>query len=95
MTLFSTPSLPFLRQLRRKKRHKSFVYDSMLEQRNQAVRLLISFDSEKDVQVIRKSSREPYLVCRIPQGDLYLLKEAKKKFALAKKYRRRLQLLNF
>ncbi|MAC71256.1 MAG: hypothetical protein CMP84_16350 [Gammaproteobacteria bacterium] len=67
----------------------------MLEQRNQAVRLLISFDSEKDVQVIRKSSREPYLVCRIPQGDLYLLKEAKKKFALAKKYRRRLQLLNF
>ena len=67
----------------------------MLEQRNQAVRLLISFDSEKDVQVIRKSSREPYLVCRIPQRDLYLLKEAKKKFALAKKYRRRLQLLNF
>jgi hypothetical protein len=67
----------------------------MLEQRNQAVRLLVSFDSDKDIEVIRKSSRKPYLVCRIPQGDLYLLKEAKKKFALAKKYRRRLQLLNF
>ena len=95
MTLFSTPFKPFLRRIRRKKLHKSFVYDSMLEQRNQAVRLLISFDPDSNVEVIRRSTRKPYLICRVPQGDLYLLKEAKKKFALAKKYRRRLQLLNF
>jgi hypothetical protein len=95
MTLFSTHSIPFLRRLRRKRRHKNFVYDSMLEQRNQAVRLLISLDPSENVEVIRRSSRKPYLICRIPQGDLYLLKEAKRKFALAKKYRRRLQLLNF
>ena len=95
MTLFSTPLKTFLRRIRRKKLHKSFVYDSMLEQRNQAVRLLISFDPDKDVEVIRRSTRKPYLICRVHQGDLYLLKEAKKKFSLAKKYRRRLQLLNF
>jgi|TARA_B100001094_G_scaffold205667_1_gene199563 hypothetical protein len=95
MTLFSTPSLPFLRRLRRKKRHKAFVYDSMLEQRNQAIRLLLSIDPHTDVEVIRRSTIKPYLICRVPKGDLYLLKEAKRKFLLATKYKRRLLLLNF
>lgn len=88
-------SIPAFRRFRRKKLHRTYVYDSMLEQRNQAVRLLISFDPDTDVEVIRRSTRKPYLICRVPQGDLYLLKEAKRKFSLAKKYRRRLQLLNF
>ena len=88
-------SIPAFRRFRRKKLHRAFVYDSMLEQRNQAVRLLISFDPDTDVEVIRRSTRKPYLICRVPQGDLYLLKEAKRKFSLAKKHRRRLQLLNF
>ena len=38
---------------------------------------------------------KPYLICRVPKGDLYLLKEAKRKFLLATKYKRRLLLLNF
>lgn len=88
-------SIPAFRRFRRKKLHRAFVYDSMLEQRNQAVRLLISFDPDTDVEVIRRSTRKPYFICRVPQGDLYLLKEAKRKFSLAKKYRRRLKLLNF
>lgn len=95
MTLFSTPFKTLLRRIRRKKLHRTYVYDSMLEQRNQAVRLLISIDPNTDVEVIRRSTRKSYLICRVPQGDIYLLKEAKKKFSLARKYKRRLQLLNF
>lgn len=92
---FLTSSIPFLRRYRRKRLHKDYVYKNVLQLRNEAVRLLISVSSGDDIQKVRDSRQKPYVICRISQGDLYLLTEAKKKYSLAHKYKRRLQLLNF
>lgn len=92
---FLTSSIPFLRRYRRKRLHKDYVYKNVLQLRNEAVRLLISVSSGDDIQKVRDSRQKPYVICRISQGDLHLLKEAKKKYSLASKYKRRLQLLNF
>ena len=88
-------SIPAFRRYRRKRLHKEYVYSNMLQLRNEAVRLLISVSNGDDIQKVRDSRQKPYVICKISQGDLYLLKEAKRKYALAYKYKRRLQLLNF
>jgi hypothetical protein len=88
-------SIPAFRRYRRKRLHKDYVYSNMLQLRNEAVRLLISVSNGDDIQKVRDSRQKPYVICKISQGDLYLLKEAKKKYSLASKYKRRLQLLNF
>ena len=88
-------SIPAFRRYRRKRLHKEYVYSNMLQLRNEAVRLLISVSNGDDIQKVRDSKQKPYVICKISQGDLYLLKEAKRKYALASKYKRRLQLLNF
>ena len=88
-------SIPAFRRYRRKRLHKEYVYSNMLQLRNEAVRLLISVSNGDDIQKVRDSKQKPYVICKISQGDLYLLKEAKRKYSLASKYKRRLQLLNF
>jgi hypothetical protein len=97
MTLFLTSRIPLLRKIRRKSLHKTFVYDRMLDIRNEAIRLLLTIDYISDVEVVRKARKnnEPYFVCKIAQDDLNLLMDAKQKLQLVKKYRRRLRLLNF
>ncbi len=88
-------SIPAFRRYRRKRLHKDYVYNNMLQLRNEAVRLLISVSSGDDIQKVRDSRNKPYVICKMTKGDLYLLTEAKKKYSLANKYKRRLQLLNF
>ena len=88
-------SIPAFRRYRRKRLHKDYVYNNMLQLRNEAVRLLISVSSGDDIQKVRDSRNKPYVICKMTKGDLYLLTEAKKKYYLANKYKRRLQLLNF
>ena len=88
-------SIPAFRRYRRKRLHKDYVYNNMLQLRNEAVRLLISASSGDDIQKVRDSRNKPYVICKMTKGDLYLLTEAKKKYYLANKYKRRLQLLNF
>ncbi len=95
MMQFLTSSIPFLRRYRRKRSHRNYVFSNMLQLRNEAVRLLISVSSGDDIQKVRDSRNKPYVICKMTKGDLYLLTEAKKKYSLAKKYKRRLQLLNF
>ena len=88
-------SIPVFRRFRRRRLHKAYVYDTMLQLRNEAVRLLISVNSGDDIQKVRDSRDKAFVICRMTKGDLYLLKEAKRKFSLAHKYKKRLQLLNF
>jgi len=88
-------SIPAFRRYKRKRLHKDYVYNNMLQLRNEAVRLLISVSSGDDIQKVRDSRNKPYVICKMTKGDLYLLTEAKKKYSLANKYKRRLQLLNF
>jgi hypothetical protein len=97
MISYLTSRIPLLQKIRRKRLHKNFVYDRMLQTRNEAVHLLVSIDYISDVEVIRKTRKnnEPYFVCKISQDDLNLLLDAKQKLSLVKKYRRRLKLLNF
>ena len=55
----------------------------MLQLRNEAVRLLISVSNGDDIQKVRDSRQKPYVICKISQGDLYLLKEAKRKYDIS------------
>ncbi len=84
MIKFLTSHLPLLRKYRRKRLHKLFVYNSMLKLRNEAVRILLHLD-------LPKYKQQP----RVTTNDRPKIILAKKKLSLAKKYKRRLTLLNF
>ena len=84
MIQFLTSHLPFLRKYRRKRLHRLFVYDSMLELRNEAVRIFLHLDMPEYRQ-------QP----KVTSDDKPKIILAKKKLSLANKYKRRLTLLEF
>lgn len=96
MTFLSIPTPKFIKKLLRKKRHKTYVYDSFIQTHNQAIRLLIQISyNADDISVLRKSTENSFVICKMSKEDLHLLTTARKKFKLCRKYRRRIKLLSF
>ena len=79
-------------------KHRKFIYNRIIEIHNTISNRFMTMNLESEVEVIRKMAKnkkqtKPYLICKITQDDLDLLNDSKKEMALARKYRRRLTLL--
>jgi len=90
---------PFIKRVKRKGSHKSFILNRIYEIHNMLVRLLFATNTDTPIKVIRKTptrkgEKSNYIICKISEEDLHLLTESKSKLKLVKKYRRRLNLLS-
>jgi len=84
MMQYLTTLIPSLRKYRRKSLHKTYVYETMLQLRNEAVQLYLNLD-------LPEFKVKP----RVTPTDRHKIILAKKKMSLARKYKRRLLLLEF
>ena len=87
-----------LRDYKRLGRHRTYLYERIVELHNSANRKLFNMNLNLEVEVIRKGTQRknktnPYLICKVSKDDLDLLNDCKKELALARKYQRRLKLL--
>ena len=87
-----------LKSYKRVAKHRKFVYDRIIQIHNTISNRFMTMNLESEVEVIRKMAKNkkqtrPYLICKITKDDLDLLNESKKELALARKYKRRLKLL--
>tara|TARA_R110002051_G_scaffold242275_1_gene302609 strand:- start:791 stop:1084 length:294 start_codon:yes stop_codon:yes gene_type:complete len=81
-------------------RHRGFLYERIIELHNNINREFFKMNLETDVEVIRKQAKRKnqtcrYLICKISKDDLDLINKCRHDLTLAKKYNRRLKLLNY
>tara|TARA_Y100001973_G_scaffold36179_1_gene54477 strand:- start:1129 stop:1446 length:318 start_codon:yes stop_codon:yes gene_type:complete len=90
-------SLKALRKkFRRKAQHKIYVYNSMLEMQNAAMRKLVRVTIKQDaIRKIRKSHDPSNVICSLSKENLHLLQSAGHNLSLCKKYKRYYKLLNY
>ena len=87
-----------LKSYKRVAKHRKFIYDRIIQIHNNISNRFMTMNLESEVEVIRKMAKNKkqtssYLICKITKDDLDLLNESKKELALARKYKRRLKLL--
>ena len=90
---------PLIKRFNRKRSHEAYLFNRTYEIHNDLMTMLLSFDSQTPVKVIRKVRKakgdtNSYIICKISTEDLRLLTDIKGKIKLVKKYRRRLTLLD-
>jgi len=89
-----------LKNYKRVSNHKKYIYDRIIELHNNISRRIFSMDLETQVEVVRKKTTrtkkqsQSYYICKLSKDDLDLLNDCKKELALARKYKRRLKLLD-
>ena len=89
-----------LRDYKRLGKHRTYLYERIVELHNSANRKLFNMNLNLEVEVIRKETQRknktnPYLICKVSKDDLDLINRCRKDLILAKKYRRRLTLINY
>ena len=84
------------KKFRRKAQHKLYVYKSILEMQNAALRKLVRVTIKQDaIRKIRNSHDPSNVICSLSKENLHLLQSAGHNLSLCKKYKRYYKLLNY
>ena len=86
----------FRKKFKRKAQHKLYVYKSILEMQNAAMRKLVRVSVKEDaIRKIRNANKSTHVICSLSKENLHLLQSASHNLSLCRKYKRRYKLLNY